>query len=212
MQRSTAAEARRQSLLVVGKRLFAERAYDDVSTDDIAAAADISAGLLYHHFGSKKGFYVATIRAAAAEVLGKTVFPAGVPFGPAAIAALSGFLDFVEANRGLYVGLMRGGVGADAEVHAIVENVRTTLLDRVLLAGGVPAPIPGSAPGSGELRLRLYGWLGMVEFSTLRWLSHGEVSRDELLAILLAAAPAELVANLGSEPPNLRSPESKESA
>lgn len=209
MQRSTAAEARRQSLLVVGKRLFAERAYDDVSTNDIAAAADISAGLLYHHFGNKKGFYVATIRDAAAEVLGKTVFPEGMPFGPAAIAALSGFLDFVEANRGLYVGLMRGGVGADAEVHAIVENVRTTLLDRVLMAGGVPAPVAGGPHGSGELRLRLYGWLGMVEFSTLRWLAHNEVTRDELLAILLAAAPAELLANLTPESLAARKPESK---
>lgn len=36
-------------------RLFAERGADDVSVRDVATAADVSAGLVMHHFGSKAG-------------------------------------------------------------------------------------------------------------------------------------------------------------
>ncbi|MEM7676524.1 MAG: helix-turn-helix domain-containing protein, partial [Myxococcota bacterium] len=66
-------DQRRQQLLELGLRLFSERAYDDVSIDDIARAASISKGLLYHYFPGKRVFYVATVRAAAAQLLSRIV-------------------------------------------------------------------------------------------------------------------------------------------
>ena len=182
--RAALPDERRAQLLALGKRVFSAAPYDAVSTELIAEQADISVGLLYHYFGSKKGFYVATIRAAADEVLAATRFPAGLPFLVAAATALDGFLGFVERNALLYQGLMRGGVGADAEVHAILEEVRSTLLARVLDAsGGTATP---------ALRLHLYGWMGLVEAATLRWVQHREVARDELVALFLSTLPPAL--------------------
>lgn len=186
--RGSAPDQRRAQLLALGKRVFSATPYDAVSTELIAEQGDISVGLLYHYFGSKKGFYVATIRAAADEVLAATRFPPGVPFLAAAQAAIHGFLDFAEQNALLYQGLMRGGVGADAEVHAILEEVRTTLLARVLDASGISA--------DPALRVHLYGWIGFVESATLRWLQHREVARDELLSIVIAALPLPLLTQL----------------
>jgi AcrR family transcriptional regulator len=40
-----------------GRRLFAERGYDRVSTEEIVAAADLSRGALYHHFDGKAGLF-----------------------------------------------------------------------------------------------------------------------------------------------------------
>lgn len=179
---------RRAQLVALGKKVFSSTPYDAVSTELIAEKGEISVGLLYHYFGSKKGFYVATIRAAADEVLLATRFPPDRPFAESASAALDGFLNFVESNSLLYQGLMRGGVGADAEVHAILEEVRTTLLTRVLDASGVTA--------DPTLRLQVYGWLGFTEAATLRWLQHREVSRAELLAILVSALPLPLLTAL----------------
>ena len=62
-------------LLQLGRRLFNERAYDEISIDDIAAAAGISKGLLYHYFSSKRVFYVETVRAAATEMIAITAPP-----------------------------------------------------------------------------------------------------------------------------------------
>ncbi|MBP6848431.1 MAG: helix-turn-helix transcriptional regulator, partial [Kofleriaceae bacterium] len=52
-------DARRAQLLELGQKAFAERTYDEVSIDDIARAAGISKGLLYHYFPTKRDLYVA---------------------------------------------------------------------------------------------------------------------------------------------------------
>jgi AcrR family transcriptional regulator len=36
---------------------FGERPFEDVTVGDLAAAADVTTGALYHHFGSKLGLY-----------------------------------------------------------------------------------------------------------------------------------------------------------
>ena len=190
MARTAQLDARRGQLLGVGKSVFSDRAYDAVSTEEIAEAAGISVGLLYHYFSSKKGFYVATIRAAADELLLSIRLHAGPSLAASANDSLSRFLDFIEQNSRLYVGLMRGGVGADVEVHAIVDDVRCTILGRILEAAEI-SPSPG-------LRLRLHGWMGFVEAATLRWLTHREVERAELLAMLLASVPDNLLSEARS--------------
>lgn len=49
----------RARLLSVAMKLFAEKGYDGVTVRDIAAAADVSVGLLNHHYGSKEGLRAA---------------------------------------------------------------------------------------------------------------------------------------------------------
>src|SRR5688572_23935942 len=60
-----ATDERRTQLLDLGRELFNTRPFDDISIDEIAAAAGISKGLLYHYFPSKRHFYVETVREAA---------------------------------------------------------------------------------------------------------------------------------------------------
>ena len=60
-------DARRAQLLELGQKAFAERTYDEVSIDDIARAAGISKGLLYHYFPTKRDLYV-TLTADARQV------------------------------------------------------------------------------------------------------------------------------------------------
>lgn len=51
-----------QRLIQVAMKLFAERGFDGVTVRDIAAAADVSVGLINHHFGSKVGLREAVDR------------------------------------------------------------------------------------------------------------------------------------------------------
>ncbi|MEM8997357.1 MAG: helix-turn-helix domain-containing protein, partial [Acidobacteriota bacterium] len=62
-------EARRARLLETGLELFGEASYDALSTDDIAERGGVSRGLLFHYFGSKRGYYVAVIQEAADRLL-----------------------------------------------------------------------------------------------------------------------------------------------
>jgi AcrR family transcriptional regulator len=46
-------ERRREQLLQIGARLFAEHPYEDVWIEEVAELAGVSRGLLYHYFPTK---------------------------------------------------------------------------------------------------------------------------------------------------------------
>lgn len=52
---------RRQEILAVARRLFAERGYDATTTREVAAAAGVSDALIYRHFASKDALLRALI-------------------------------------------------------------------------------------------------------------------------------------------------------
>lgn len=58
----------RGKLLDAGRKAFAERGYADASMDDFTAAAGLTRGALYHHFGDKKGLFEAVVTQIDAEM------------------------------------------------------------------------------------------------------------------------------------------------
>ena len=52
---------RREQLLLVGRRLFAEKGYDAASVEEIAARAKVSKPIVYEHFGGKEGLYAVVV-------------------------------------------------------------------------------------------------------------------------------------------------------
>lgn len=67
------------ALVGAGRRLFAARGYDAVSTEEIIAAAGVSRGALYHHFNGKAGLFRAVFEVMEEEVVANV--PAGPPLG-----------------------------------------------------------------------------------------------------------------------------------
>jgi AcrR family transcriptional regulator len=54
-------QERRQQLLDIGRRLFAERGFDGTSIEEIAAQAGVSKPVVYEHFGGKEGLYAVVV-------------------------------------------------------------------------------------------------------------------------------------------------------
>ncbi|MDA8019470.1 MAG: TetR/AcrR family transcriptional regulator [Thermoanaerobaculia bacterium] len=183
-QRRNPAE-RRAHLLEIGVELFGECSFDQLSTDQIAERAGISRGLLFHYFGSKRGYYVAVIQEAAARLLERS---AAVHDSPAAgdpqRAQLEIFLGFVEENAGLYTLLMRGGVGVDRQIQAIVDESRDILARRA--APWSKAGNDSRGHGVGPERLALVAWTGAVEAAALEWADQRHRRIDTLDRRLLA--------------------------
>ena len=167
-------DERREELLRAGVELFSARSYDEVSIDEIAAAVGISRGLLYHYFPSKRDFYIAGLRRAADDLLEAVEPAARQPVGDRLTARIDAYLGYVENHARGFVSLMRGGIGSDAEVRAIVDGVRETLTVGVLEGlreAGVSGPM---------LRLAVRGWIGFVEAVSLEWIERREPSRAQV--------------------------------
>src|SRR5215471_6111925 len=56
-----AASARRDQLVDVGRRVFAQRGYEGTSVEEIAERAGITKPIVYEHFGGKEGLYAVVV-------------------------------------------------------------------------------------------------------------------------------------------------------
>ncbi|MFM7147447.1 MAG: TetR family transcriptional regulator [Actinomycetales bacterium] len=54
-------QERREQLLDVGRKLFAEKGFEAVSVEEIASKADVSKPVVYEHFGGKEGLYAVVV-------------------------------------------------------------------------------------------------------------------------------------------------------
>lgn len=54
-------QQRREQLLNVGRKLFAEKGFETVTVEEIAAKADVSKPVVYEHFGGKEGLYAVVV-------------------------------------------------------------------------------------------------------------------------------------------------------
>ena len=181
-------DARREQLVALGVEIFSERPFDDVSIDDIAAAAGISKGLLYHYFPSKRDFYVAVVRHSADEMQAITeTDPELAPLDRLA-GGLDRYLEYVATHARGFATVLRAGIGSDPEVAAIVEGVRAAMAQRIL-----DDVASDDAPPAG-VRIAVRGWVGFAEAASLEWLERGELSRDELRDLLIRALTGAVAA------------------
>jgi AcrR family transcriptional regulator len=173
-------EARRAQLLEIGVRMLAERRLDELSTEDIAAAAGISGGLLFHYFPTKHEFHVAVARAAAGQ-LRERVLRADTGADPATRVrtSLEAYVDHVAEHHAAYVWLVRGSGGGDPDMAAVYDETRTAFTDHILDA---VAAVQGAVTPA--LALAVRGWQAFVEEVVLVWMEDRDLSREELLHLL----------------------------
>jgi AcrR family transcriptional regulator len=96
--RMTAAE-RREQLIAISRRLFAERGYDGTSIEEVASRAEVSKPVVYEHFGGKEGLYAVVVDREVRSLLGmmQESLTAGNPRVLLEQAALA-FLDYIEQS------------------------------------------------------------------------------------------------------------------
>lgn len=173
-------DGRRAQLLELGLRLFGGRSYAEISIDDIATAARISRGLLYHYFDGKRGFYLETVRHAAARLVERVKTDPDLEPEARLRAGISAYLEYVETFAEAYVVLMRGGLGVDEKVREVLDGARESIVDHLIDGGPELRRTPA-------VHAALRGWLHLVEGMSLDWLEHGEIPREMLVDILASA-------------------------
>lgn len=193
-------DERREQLIALGEELFSARPFDEISIDDIAARAQISKGLLYHYFGSKRDFYVAVVSAGVRTLRAVTAVPDTIPEPERTERSLDAYLAYVEAHAAGYEQLMGSGGGADPEIAAIIDGARREFAARVLVGLRRTGTDWGAGDAPPLLRSAVRGWVGMVEAASLDWVGHRDVPRATLCRFLLLALASTVRAALTGAP------------
>lgn len=176
-------DQRRAQLLALAKRAFSDRSYDEVSIDDLARIANISKGLLYHYFPTKRDLYVAGLREIADELVDAVLRVAqDLPPVDRVRASVDAYLEHIARHSRAFVALMRGGIGSDPEVAAVVDSVRTRLFDQLLSGSALASLVTGDA----RLETAIRGWIGFVEAASIDWCANPRLSRRELCDLMTA--------------------------
>jgi AcrR family transcriptional regulator len=178
-RRRLSPDARRAELLRAGERVFTEKAFDDASIEDIAAAAGVSKNLLYHYFAGKRELYVATIRAATDDMLARTKPDMRLAPIERLRTSIDQHLRHAEEHAAGYIKLVRGA-GGDPEIAAIVADAHGRVVERIVAS----LPLDGATPPPG-LEFAVYGWIAFIDQVTIAWLERHALSRDELREMLV---------------------------
>ncbi|MEV5077758.1 TetR/AcrR family transcriptional regulator [Streptomyces sp. NPDC093064] len=185
--RRLSVEERRAQLLDAALSLFAHRAPEEVSLDDVAEAAGVSRPLVYRYFpGGKQQLYEAALRSAADELRHCFDEPQQGPLLPRLARALDRYLAFVDQHDAGFTALLQGGsVVETSRTTAIVDGVRRAAAERILSHLEVTDPGP-------RLRMTVRMWITAVEAASLIWLDEdkqppAEELRDWLVEQFAAA-------------------------
>jgi AcrR family transcriptional regulator len=140
--------ATRDALIAAARRLFTERGYDDVGTEEIVRAAGVTRGALYHHFRDKAGLLEAAYERIEAESTERV----------ARIVLGSELHSPLEA--------MKAGVEAFLDECAQPELRQVALIDAPAVLGWERWREIGAANG-----------LGLIEASLAAAMEAGEITR-----------------------------------
>lgn len=175
-------DERRAQILACARGLFRDRPYDEVSTTEIAAAAEVSRGLLNHYFRTKRDLYLAVVE----QMLSVPPIPLpshveGAGVRERVAESIEGWLELLERNPDTWVAAVdRSASGGDHRLDALLDEARERAVDRINEITGV-----GPAGGRAEVRAALRGFCGMAEASSREWLKNGRLTRRQVRVLLV---------------------------
>lgn len=167
-------EDRRAQLLEVGAKVFGGRPFDDVSMEHVAEHADVSPGLLYHYFGTKREFAAAVVESQSERFLQMTRPDPALPVAQQLLGALDAYLRYVEANEYGYRALHSPAMMADENIERLSRQGMRQQEARIAAALGYTDAVPA------ELSLAIHGWIAFTIAVCLRWLDDRTHTRDEV--------------------------------
>jgi AcrR family transcriptional regulator len=176
---------RREQLLDIGRRLFAERGIDGTSIEEIAAKAGVSKPVVYEHFGGKEGLYAVVVdREVSRFVDMATRLLAGDDTMPKFEVAAVSLLKYIQDNSDGFRILVRdssptSGGGTFASLISDIASQVEYILGDMFRERGYD---PKLAPMYAQMLV------GMVAFTGQWWLDARKPNIEEVAAHLVNLA------------------------
>jgi AcrR family transcriptional regulator len=177
---------RREQLILVGRKLFAEKGFEATTVEEIASKGNVSKPVVYEHFGGKEGLYAVIVDREIQALLGG--INAALDEGEGARLLLEhatlALLDYIEADPDGFRILVRDSppgqsTGSFASVLGEVASQVEHLLASAFKQRGLD---PKSAPIHAQMLV------GMVALTGQWWLEQRKFKKDQVAAHLVNLA------------------------
>lgn len=184
------ATERRNTILEAGGRLFGASGYEATTVDDVAAAAGVTKPIVYRHFGSKEGLYLAILERHRHDLpsfgdaggLDGGGSPASSAVGIETMRTiLSTWLDYVQSHSYAWRMLFwdTGGGLEIEQFRRVVSTQARQVLAALIRSYGRESIAPEEAEPLAELMRS-----GMASL-VLWWLEHASMPREAILESLI---------------------------
>ncbi len=171
---------RREQLLDVGRRLFAEKGFEGTSVEEIAARAEVSKPVVYEHFGGKEGLYAVVvdreIRALLDQITG--ALSSGGSSRALVERAALGLLDYIETSTDGFRILVRDSPVAQATgtFSSLISDVASQVEHLLAAEFSRSGLDPKHAPMYAQMLV------GMIALTGQWWLDARKPKRAEVAA------------------------------
>jgi AcrR family transcriptional regulator len=174
-------QQRRDHLLDTGAAMFAEKPYEDVLMEDIAARAGVSRGLLYHYYPNKRDLYVAIFKRASKRFLARVSPDPQLPLAEQLAIGLDAHIQSFVDHPYEAVTVNRGALSDDPAIQAIIAEELNVLGQRLINE----LVVEGCLRDVAEIAVE--GWLAFVRAACVKWIQSQNISRRELTEMCLRA-------------------------
>ncbi|MFF8644183.1 TetR/AcrR family transcriptional regulator [Streptomyces sp. NPDC015345] len=179
-RRRMSTQERREQLLSVGARLFAQKPYDDVWIERVAEIAGVSRGLLYHYFPTKRDFFAAVVQRESERMLRLTAAVPGLPVREQITTGLDAFLGYVESHAQGFRAFHRAEAAGDPLVREVYGDGLAAQERQILAALAADPQATDIIRDPPALRLAVRGWLAFMVAVCLEWLAEPELTREQV--------------------------------
>ncbi|WP_414694596.1 TetR/AcrR family transcriptional regulator [Pedococcus sp.] len=188
---------RREQLIEVGRKLFADKGFEGTSVEEIAAKASVSKPMVYEHFGGKEGLYAVVVDREIAALLGGITGTLSAELGSRETLerAAGALLDYIESNTDGFRILVRDSpAGQPTGSFASLISDVASQVEHILAAEFKRRKLdPKTAPLYAQMLV------GMVALTGQWWLDSRKMKKTDVAAHLVNLAWNGL-ANLEKKP------------
>jgi AcrR family transcriptional regulator len=171
---------RREQLITIGRKQFADKGFEGATIEDIAAAAGVSKPVVYEHFGGKEGLYAVVVDREIEALLGSvtTALSSGGTSRQIIERAALALLDYVEGSTDGFRILVRDSPPGQAtgslaslmsDIASQVEHILADAFKRHRLD-------PKAAPMYAQMLV------GMIALTGQWWLDSRRFKKHEVAA------------------------------